>query len=131
MTTLRELRAESPGLPLCLIIGMDAFLGLTRWHAWREILELAHIVVAHRPGWSAPGAGELGSLLAAHGTDRTEDLHAAAAGCIHVRAVTQLEISSTGLREIIVSGRDPRYLLPEAVRAIISESRCYIPKPTR
>ena len=45
-----------------------------------------------------------------------EDLHEALAGRIFVHPVTQLEISSTDLRDLIVAGRDPRYLVPDAVR---------------
>ncbi len=129
--TLRELRAEAPARPVCLIVGMDAFLGLPQWHEWRSVLDLAHVVVAHRPGWRAPDSGTLGELLAARGTQRVEDLHEAVAGRIHVRAVTQLEISSTDLRELIVADRDPRYLLPDAVRALIRETGCYHPTTTR
>ena len=125
VTTLRELRRESPQLGLCLIVGMDAFIGLPTWHRWREILELAHVVVAHRPGWRAPDAGPLGELLAQRVTASVDDLHAATAGRIHVSQVTQLEISSTELRGIIVANRDPRYLIPDSVRDIIIETGCY------
>jgi nicotinate-nucleotide adenylyltransferase len=52
-------------------------------------------------------------------------LHRAPAGRIYVHAVTQLEISSTELRQIIDSGRDPRYLVPDPVRDIIRDSGCY------
>jgi hypothetical protein len=41
--------------------------------------------------------------------------------------VTQLEISSTEIRELVAAGRDPRFLLPDAVRAVIEESGCYAP----
>jgi nicotinate-nucleotide adenylyltransferase len=116
---------------LCLVVGMDAFLGLPQWYEWREVLELAHVVVAHRPGWSAPAGGPLGELLATRGTQRVVDLHDHLAGRIHVRPVTQLEISSTELRDLIVAGRDPRYLLPDAVRAIIQDTACYQSAPTR
>ena len=129
--TLRELRDEAPGRPLCLLLGMDAFLGLPQWHEWRSVLDLAHVVVAHRPGWTAPDAGTLGELLAERGTQRVEDLHESAAGRIHVRPVTQLEISSTDLRDLIVAGEDPRYLLPDAVRALIRDTGCYHPRATR
>ena len=54
--TLEALRAEHAETSLCLIVGMDAYLGLTSWHRWDEILDLAHIVVAHRPGWKMPAA---------------------------------------------------------------------------
>ena len=129
--TLRELRDEAPGRPLCLLLGMDAFLGLPQWHEWRSVLDLAHVVVAHRPGWTAPDTGTLGDLIAARGTLRVEDLHESVAGRIHVRPVTQLEISSTDLRDLIVAGQDPRYLLPDAVRALIRDTGCYHPRATR
>jgi nicotinate-nucleotide adenylyltransferase len=129
--TLRELRDEAPGRPVCLLLGMDAFLGLPQWHEWRSVLDLAHVVVAHRPGWTAPVSGTLGELLAERGTSRVQDLHESVAGRIHVRPVTQLEISSTDLRDLIVAGQDPRYLLPDAVRALIRDTGCYHPRPTR
>jgi len=129
--TLRELRAEEPGRPFCLIMGMDAFLGLPQWHEWRSLLELAHLVVAPRPGWTAPDAGTLGELVATRATQRVEALHETVAGRILVRPVTQLEISSTDLRDLIVAGQDPRYLLPDAVRAMIRDTGCYRPPATR
>src|SRR5450759_4649412 len=45
--TLLDLRRELSAMqPLCLFMGADAFLGLTAWHRWRELFDLAHIVVA-------------------------------------------------------------------------------------
>jgi len=110
---------------LCLITGMDAYLGLTSWHRWDEILNLAHIIVAHRPGWRLPDTGELGELLAANGTTSVDELHRSPCGCIYDHAVTQLEIASTEIRELIAEGRDPRFLMPDAVRAVIVETGCY------
>lgn len=123
--TLLDLRAEFAHRSLCLVVGMDAFLGLPQWHRWQEILELAHLVVAHRPGWRAPEQGALGELLAERGTRRPEELHETRAGRVFVRAVTQLEISSSAIREIVRTGRDPRYLVPDAVRRLLAGSDCY------
>lgn len=123
--TLAEVRAEYPDRSLCLLLGMDAFLGLPDWHRWRELLDLAHIVVAHRPGWKAPTMGPLGEVMVDRGTGSVRDLHEQLAGRIYIRAVTQLEISSTDLRQVITSGQDPRYLVPEEVRKIIRETGCY------
>ena len=103
---------------------MDAFLGLPKWHQWRELLSLAHLVVAHRPGWRAPTMGPLGEMLVDHGTGAVTDLHDSVAGRIYIHAVTQLEISSTDVRALIHAGRDPRYLMPDGVRRIIRESGC-------
>ena len=123
--TLAELRTEFPERSLGLIVGMDAFLGLHTWHRWQEILDVAHIVVAHRPGWKAPDIGPLGDLIAERGTHRIEDLHDALQGRVHIHAVTQLEISSTEIRELVAAGRDPRFLMPDAVRDEIELSGCY------
>jgi nicotinate-nucleotide adenylyltransferase len=125
--TMRTLRADFPEGSLCLIVGMDAFLGLPKWRQWRELLELAHLVVAHRPGWRAPSMGPLGELLVDRGTGRINDLHEAHAGCIYIHAVTQLEISSTEVRKLIGAGRDPRYLMPDSVCEIIAATGCYRP----
>lgn len=126
--TLTELRGEYPDRSLCLLLGMDAFLGLPNWHRWRELLDLAHVVVAHRPGWKAPTSGPLGEVMVDRGTGSIRELHDKRAGRIYVHAVTQLEISSTELRQLIISGRDPRYLVPDEVRAIIRETKCYAPR---
>jgi nicotinate-nucleotide adenylyltransferase len=126
--TLTELRAEFPDRSLCLMLGMDAFLGLPDWHRWRDILDLAHVVVWHRPGWKAPVHGPLGEVMVDRGTGAIRELHEQKAGRIYIHAVTQLEIASTQLRQVIVSGTDPRYLVPDEVRKIIVETGCYAPR---
>jgi nicotinate-nucleotide adenylyltransferase len=123
--TLLELRREFPGRSVGLIVGMDAFLGLPAWYRWEEILATAHIIVAHRPGWKAPDIGVLGELIARHGTHRIEDLHEESCGRIHIHAVTQLEIASTEIRELVAVGRDPRFLMPDAVRDAIIDTGLY------
>jgi len=123
--TLLDLRAEYAHRSICLVVGMDAFLGLPKWYHWREILQLAHVVVAHRPGWRVPDMGPLSELLVDRGTGRVGGLHESRAGRIYIHAVTQLEISSTAIRELVANGGDPRFLMPDGVRHIIQESGCY------
>lgn len=127
--TMRSLRQEFPERSLCMIVGMDAFLGLPTWHQWRDLLELVHLIVAHRPGWKAPTMGPLGELLVDRGTGAIDDLHRTSAGRIYIHAVTQLEISSTEVRNLIAHNRDPRYLMPDAVREIIVQSSRYSRPP--
>lgn len=123
--SLIGLRSEFPGRPLCLILGMDAFHGLSRWHRWRELMQLAHIVVAHRPGWTAPVVGSLAEILREAGTGSIRDLHDHRAGKVYIQAVTQLEISSTAIRAMMRDGRDPRFLTPDAVIELMAETGCY------
>jgi len=117
-----ELETESP---LCLLLGMDAFLNLPQWHRWGELLDLAHVVVAHRPGWEVPRGGVLGDWLIEHRAASGVELAVRPAGLVHVQPVTQLEISSTDLRDSLRAGRDPKYLVPDGVRQIILETECY------
>ncbi len=123
--TLASFRAEYPGRSLCLLLGMDAFLGLPEWHRWRELFDLAHVVVAHRPGWRAPEVGTLGEVLRERRSADPRDLARSPAGRVHVRPVTQLEISSTDLRASIRARVDPMFLMPDSVRQIILETECY------
>jgi nicotinate-nucleotide adenylyltransferase len=123
--TLAALRAEFPSRPICLVVGMDAFLGLEQWHRWREILGLAHLLVAHRPGWDAPTGGALGALLRERRVHDGAELRATPAGRIGVCAVTQLEISSSAIRELVRAGREPRYLVPDPVCRLLAASGIY------
>lgn len=123
--TLTALRNEFPMRSMALMIGMDAFLSLPKWYQWRDILNLSHIVIAHRPGWRAPDIGPLGELLAERGTHRIDDIHQAKSGRIYIHDVTQLEISSSEIRALVAAGRDPSFLTPDPVREIIARSGCY------
>ena len=123
--SLNTLRTDFPLRSIALIIGMDAFINLPKWHQWQEILQLSHIVVAHRPGWRLPDMGPLGELLTTRGTHRVDDLHEAKSGHIYIHDVTQLEISSSEIRELISLNRIPRFLMPDSVCEIIKRTRCY------
>jgi nicotinate-nucleotide adenylyltransferase len=123
--SLNTLRTDFPLRSIALIIGMDAFIDLPKWHQWQEILQLSHIVVAHRPGWRLPDMGPLGELLTTMGTHRVDDLHEAKSGHIYIHDVTQLEISSSEIRELISLDRIPRFLMPDSVCEIIKRTRCY------
>jgi nicotinate-nucleotide adenylyltransferase len=127
--TLASFRAQYRKRSLCLLLGMDAFLTLPQWHRWPELLELGHIVVAHRPGWRAPETGALGELLQSRRTASAAELTASLTGRVHVQPVTQLEIASTDLREGIRAGLDPKFLMPDGVRKIILETECYAETP--
>lgn len=124
VATLESLRQEGLPRSLALILGMDAFLGLTAWHRWAEILELAHLVVAHRPGWQPPEDGPLGDLLARRRTRDADDLREGA-GRVLIHAVTGLDIASSEIRGAVGRDEDIRYLVPDPVRDIILRRGCY------
>jgi nicotinate-nucleotide adenylyltransferase len=117
--TLEELRAERKEQPIVLILGMDAFAGLGRWHRAGELIDLAHLVVALRPRVALPVAGLPAALLERNCCDDPARLAERPAGLVHVCRNTQLDLSSSAVRDVIAAGRDPRYLMPDAARRII------------
>ena len=129
MHTLERLRGElGAEQSLVLLVGADAFAGLTSWHRWRDLFSLAHIAVSHRPGFPV----EIGSLpheLATEFADRrlqdAGGLKNAAAGGIVTFAMTQLAISATQIRKLLANGLSARYLLPDGVLDYIQTHSLY------
>ncbi|MDI3262136.1 MAG: nicotinate-nucleotide adenylyltransferase [Fulvimonas sp.] len=110
--TLLDLRAEQGTRPLVLLLGEDAFAGLTSWYRWQKLFALAHIGVLTRPG-TEPGCPQaLRETLARRRVDDPALLRREPAGRVLALPVTPLEISATRVRELIAQGREPRYLLP-------------------
>jgi nicotinate-nucleotide adenylyltransferase len=128
--TLTHVRAElGPDLPLCLLVGGDAFNGFLEWHRPRDILGLAHLAVMRRPGSVLPRDAALREELEHRRTQTPADLQAAPAGRIWLQAVTQLDISSTRIRRLIAAGRSARFLLPDAVLDMALATGCYAGRP--
>lgn len=120
--TLASLQQDFPGESLCLIIGMDAFLGITSWHQWPSLLDLCHIVVMQRPGFDLETAmlaekmsAEDYRFLAERITDDVSTLTSQAAGKILLKSVPQMDISSTQIRTSLVKGEDVCQWMPEKV----------------
>lgn len=132
--TLERLRLASEcgaQQPLVLLVGADAFAGLPDWHRWEALFGLAHIAVAHRPGFpidvgSLPPA--LAAIYQARYSTSPAALAAAPAGRIVTFAMTQLAVSATQIRTLLANGRSPRYLLPDAVIAYIQSTFLYLPR---
>lgn len=126
--TLQSLREQYPDTPLCLCLGMDAFIGLPQWYHWQQIIELAHIVVSHRPGWQLDEQSMPTPLLDYLRTRQIQtpsELGQSLAGRLRLQEVTQLAIAATDLRQRIAAGRSARYLLPEAVWEYIQQQGLY------
>lgn len=123
--TLLDFRAEMPSTPLCLLLGIDAFLGFTSWHRWNDILNQAHIIVAHRPQYQLPSTGIIADLLKERLQHDISYIHENHSGGILLRPITALEISASDIRKQIAMGRNPRYLLPDGVYDYIKRHGTY------
>lgn len=119
--TLAEVRQEiGAHRALALLLGADAFLELATWHRWRALFDLAHIVVAYRPGfpidsWQARMPEPLAHEYAARYVQQPLSVHLAPAGGIAAVSMTGLDISATAVRDALKTGASARYLLPDSV----------------
>jgi nicotinate-nucleotide adenylyltransferase len=108
---LRELAA--PDQQLFFLTGADIMPELPRWHAPKEILELATLVVVNRPGAPSPDL------------ERLERQVPGASARVVVLKVPGIEISSSELRARVKAGQPIRYLTPPKVEAYILEHGLY------
>ena len=127
--TLTELRDEQAQRPLVLLMGADAFAALTSWHRWQDLFDLAHMVIAHRPGFRLE---DLQAALPAPLREIYQQRIAGApairranAGAIVTREITALDISATQIRALLARGSTPRYLMPDLVLEYINHNHLY------
>jgi nicotinate-nucleotide adenylyltransferase len=129
--TLREIRGEAGDSPLVLIIGQDAANALDSWHEWRTIFGLAHLVIMRRPESRLSWSGELQNQMERRLARDPKQLGEQAAGLVLPLEVTQLAISSTGIRNQLLAGQSPRFLLPDAVIDYIEQNKLYFAAKVR
>ena len=130
--TLTELRQQlGPSRPLCLLLGADAFLELATWHRWHDLFGLAHLVIAHRPGfppesWPARMPEPLAREYSARLLRQPFGVHLSPAGGIVTQAIAALDISASMIRDSLTRGVSPRYLLPDPVLDYIGHNNLYV-----
>jgi nicotinate-nucleotide adenylyltransferase len=120
--TLEEIRRRAPDEKLLWVLGSDAFLELPTWHRWRDVLNLAHLVVLQRPGISLEPSGELADVLRTH---RLSDPRETLYGGIICLESTMQDISATRVRTMLEAGVSAGDLLPATVYTYIKKHGLY------
>jgi nicotinate-nucleotide adenylyltransferase len=123
--TLQKLKKLFPKLNFYLIIGWDSFLELPSWHRYKELIDLAELIVCTRGNMDKAEAEAIFSrkVEAYWGSSKKER--------VHLLFVFPFEISSTVIRKLRANGKSIRYLVPEGVYAYILEKRLYLPCEAR
>lgn len=123
--TLESLRAEHERAVLVLIMGADAFAGLTGWHRWSKIFELANVLVVSRPraleAWPAALQAQVQQRQVSSGDLLCAETH----GSVLFLQELQWDISSTQVREELRRHSGAAALLPPAVASYIRNSGLY------
>ncbi len=118
LAALRELLG--PDARIWFLLGADAFREIHTWHRYPELFRLADLAVMRRPPDEAP-LSPPESLR--HEFEATAHGYRHRSGReVRVIRVTQLEISSSSIREILIRGGSVRYLVPEDLRGDLEEA---------
>lgn len=113
-------------LPVCLLMGFDAFSKIHTWYRWEELLEYVHIAIADRPGNDIKEyTRELAELIKTHLTGNVADLKNSPSGKIYRLTMPMLDISATQIRKIISNNQSARGLLPGDVIEYINMNNLY------
>lgn len=129
--TLRELRAEmGPDAPIALLIGADSFIGLPSWREWEALFDLAHFVVAPRPGSPLDGQlpPELAAVVAGRWAGSPGVLEGLPAGRLFLLDQPLQPESASEVRHRIAHGQAWLELVPAAVAGFILGHGLY-PRP--
>ncbi|MHC1745374.1 MAG: nicotinate-nucleotide adenylyltransferase [Syntrophobacteraceae bacterium] len=131
VATLRKLHSVTPRcVEYYFLVGMDGFLELDTWWKYRELFQLARIVVLERPGYSVADIlmtlKRTVSPLYEVGADRSTFVHPHLLP-VHALKSTLLDISSTEIRQLLAAGRSIRYLVTPGVLGYIGAHALYRP----
>lgn len=120
----RELGAEAP---VALLVGADSLLGLPTWREWQALFDLAHFVVADRPGseLDARLPEALADALDGRWTADAGQLRRAPAGRLFRLHQPLHPGSATGIRHRIADGLPWDDLVPIPVAAYIRHHGLY------
>ncbi|WP_039526375.1 nicotinate-nucleotide adenylyltransferase [Xanthomonas arboricola] len=126
--TLRALRAElGPTTPIAWLLGADAFVGLSSWHQWEDLFELAHFVIAARPGTTLDlaAAPQLAAAVQGRWAAKAGELGISPAGRLWSLQQPLRGESASAVRSRITAGGDWQALLPASVAAFIAHEGLY------
>lgn len=104
--TLRDLSIQHPDADLFFITGADAVTSMAGWKDSEDLWSLAKFVAVTRPGHKL-------------------DLPEAPEGAIQVLEIPALAISSTDIRERVLSGKPIWYLVPDGIVQFIAKHGLY------
>ncbi len=127
--TLRSLSAAAPRARFAFILGLDAFREIATWKDYRALFELCDLVVTSRPAPSAPTA-LLAVLPVAVRRDfwylpDSTTLRHRTGHHIFFQQLTDIDVSSSAVRERTAAGLSIRYLVPRAVEQYIHKHSLY------
>lgn len=110
--TVRYFRQQAPEAQIYFITGADAILEILDWKDPQELLQMATLIAATRPGYPLDRFASQSGLM--------KD------GSVRLMEIPAIGISSSEIRERVAGGRSIRYLVPDPVERFIEKERLYL-----
>ncbi len=105
------------------LVGLDAFCDIGLWKGCDELFRYANFVVMVRPGKQMEGfPKDLKGQVSAIDGSTWEHVSGKR---IYLHHITQLDVSSTRIRELSSEGKSIRYLVPRQVEQYITKRGLY------
>jgi nicotinate-nucleotide adenylyltransferase len=123
--TLESLRNEYPNDRLFLLLGADAFNKLDGWKLWKQLFELAHIIVITRPGWEINPTKAVKKFCEDRTVSSFSKIGMKKNGKVLVYSFTPLMIASSDIRDLLKDNKSARYLIPNKVINYIKKHKLY------
>jgi len=135
--TISKLREKYKKSDLFFIIGIDAFLDLPLWKQPERLVKFANIAVISRPGYTFSGISD-SPYLKDLPVKTLKELDRGARDVVpfdissekkgYLIKVTALDISASCIRNLITTGKNVKYLLPDSVKSYIISNKLYLRK---
>ena len=123
--TIKSFRTQFPDTPLFMIIGIDAFNQIDKWHKWDSLLNYVHITVADRPGIKQKVNTLLDEWTQKHLVDNVETLKQKICGNIYFMPTKLTDISSSDIRLAIKKAERLNNFLHRSTINYINEQHLY------
>ena len=125
--TLRSFREQIGWQkPLAFIIGQDSLLSINTWFNWQKILQLCHLLVCARPGYTTHfPTSSMQQWLKHHQVYDPKILSQQPYGTIYLADTPLLNISATEIRQRKHDRKSYQDILPPAVLHYIDKHHLY------
>lgn len=123
--TLESIRKENINASITLILGYDAFLSLTQWHCWEQLITVGNLLIINRALSNAELPITLQQLLNKHLTQNKEELLNQKMGVIYQFDAGAYPISSTKIRTALKNKMDVSQTISQEVYQYIKKYSLY------
>ena len=123
--TLTVLKAKQPNQALFFFIGMDSLVSFHRWFEHQEILNLCHLVVSTRPGYSINQVEESVSASTISFNAFNQLAEPESSGHIILMPDLHIDTASSTIRDMIQKNQKVDHLLSPDVLQYIKSHNLY------